>query len=71
MTLPILSVEHLSKRYFIGHRTEQGDVKDRLKRQTAEAQARDIYGAPSFLVGHELFWGDDRLEQALAWARRA
>jgi 2-hydroxychromene-2-carboxylate isomerase len=58
-----------SERVF--QRTEQGDVKDRLKRQTAEAQARDIYGAPSFLVGHELFWGDDRLEQALAWARRA
>jgi 2-hydroxychromene-2-carboxylate isomerase len=51
-------------------RIEQTDLKDRLKRQTAEAQARGIFGAPSFLVGDELFWGDDRLEQALAWARR-
>jgi 2-hydroxychromene-2-carboxylate isomerase len=50
-------------------RIEQADSKDRLKRQTAEAQARCIFGAPSFLVGEELFWGDDRLEQALAWAR--
>jgi 2-hydroxychromene-2-carboxylate isomerase len=50
-------------------RIEQVDIKDRLKRQTAEAQARGIFGAPSFLVGEELFWGDDRLEQALAWVR--
>ena len=27
-----------------------------------------IFGAPSFLVGDELFWGDDRLEDAIAWA---
>src|SRR5262245_39089464 len=49
---------------------EEPDLKDRLRRQTAEAQARGIFGAPSFLVGDELFWGDDRLEQALAWTRR-
>lgn len=51
-------------------RIEQPDLKHRLKQQTAEAQARGIFGAPSFLVGEELFWGDDRLEQALQWARR-
>jgi len=54
----------------IFHRAEQVDVKEGLKRQTAEAQARGIFGAPSFLAGDELFWGDDRLEQALAWAKR-
>jgi len=50
---------------------EQPACKQRLKAQTAEAQARGIFGAPSFLVGDELFWGDDRLDQALAWAKRA
>jgi len=49
---------------------EEPDLKDRLRRQTAHAQASGIFGAPSFLVGAELFWGDDRLEQALAWTRR-
>ena len=44
--------------------------KDRLKKQTDEAIARGIYGAPSFLVGDELFWGNDRLESALRWAAR-
>ena len=45
------------------------EVKERLKRQTEEAQGLGLFGSPSFLVGGELFWGDDRLEQALAWAR--
>jgi 2-hydroxychromene-2-carboxylate isomerase len=45
-------------------------AKDKLKAQTAEAMERGIFGAPSFVVGRELFWGNDRLEAALAWARR-
>jgi 2-hydroxychromene-2-carboxylate isomerase len=32
---------------------------------------RGLFGAPSFTVGDELFWGNDRLETALAWAQRA
>ena len=46
-------------------------VKERLKAQTAEAAARGLFGAPSFTIGEELFWGNDRLEAALAWAKRA
>ena len=42
--------------------------KDRLKTQTEEAIARGVFGAPSFTVGGELFWGNDRLEDAIAWA---
>lgn len=34
-----------------------------------EAMARGIFGAPSFMVDDELFWGNDRLEQAIDWAR--
>ena len=45
--------------------------KDALKRQTDEAASRGLFGAPSFTVGDELFWGNDRLEVALAWAQRA
>lgn len=43
-------------------------VKDGLKRQTEEAQRLGLFGSPTFLVQGEMFWGDDRLEQALAWA---
>ncbi|MEM1341508.1 MAG: 2-hydroxychromene-2-carboxylate isomerase [Pseudomonadota bacterium] len=35
------------------------------------AAAKGLFGAPSFTVGDELFWGDDRLDDALAWARAA
>ncbi|NRR32883.1 2-hydroxychromene-2-carboxylate isomerase [Oxalobacteraceae bacterium] len=42
--------------------------KSRLREQTAQAQQRGVFGAPTFFVGEEMFWGDDRLEDALAWA---
>jgi 2-hydroxychromene-2-carboxylate isomerase len=45
-------------------------IKDALKAQTDEAIRRGIFGAPSFTVGNELFWGNDRLEDAVAWAKR-
>ncbi|MGH8445656.1 MAG: 2-hydroxychromene-2-carboxylate isomerase [Solimonas sp.] len=44
--------------------------KPKLRQQAAAAQARGIFGAPSFVVGDELFWGGDRLADALAWAAR-
>jgi 2-hydroxychromene-2-carboxylate isomerase len=49
-------------------RSETPETKQRLRRQTEEAQELGIFGAPSFLTRGELFWGDDRLEQALATA---
>jgi len=46
-----------------------GDAnKERLRAQTERAIALGIFGAPSFVVGDELFWGNDRLEAALACA---
>jgi 2-hydroxychromene-2-carboxylate isomerase len=45
--------------------------KQALKQQTEEAAARGLFGAPSFTVGDELFWGNDRLEAALRWAKGA
>ena len=51
-------------------RAQDEDVKLSLRRFTDEAQSRGIFGAPSFVVGDELFWGDDRLEDAIAWASR-
>ncbi|MCK9988075.1 MAG: hypothetical protein AzoDbin1_04547 [Azoarcus sp.] len=47
------------------------DNKRALRRQTERAAELGMFGAPSFRVGDELFWGNDRLEDALAWSRRA
>jgi 2-hydroxychromene-2-carboxylate isomerase len=43
------------------------DNKDGLRRQTEEAVALGIFGAPTFVSRGELFWGNDRLEDALDW----
>ncbi len=45
-------------------------AKAGLRAQTQEAQRLGIFGAPSFIVAGELFWGDDRLEDALDWHLR-
>ena len=42
------------------------EVKNRLRTRTEEAVARGVFGAPSFFAGGELFWGNDRLEDAIA-----
>jgi 2-hydroxychromene-2-carboxylate isomerase len=46
-------------------------TKEALRTQNDAAAALGLFGAPSFTVGNELFWGNDRLETALAWAKRA
>ena len=44
------------------------EAKERLRANTNEAIALGIFGAPSFTIGSELFWGHDRIEDALRWA---
>ncbi len=44
------------------------EAKARLRAETERAIALGIFGAPTAVVGDELFWGNDRLEDALAWA---
>ncbi len=46
-------------------------VKAALRNQTEEAARHGVFGAPTFLTADgELFWGNDRLEAALDWAKR-
>ena len=45
-------------------------VKSQLRQQTDEARQRGIFGAPTFFVGSEIFWGNDRLDDALSLASR-
>jgi len=44
------------------------DNKARLRARTEQAKAHRIFGAPTFLVGADMFWGNDRLDDALALA---
>lgn len=50
--------------------SETPDNKARLKAETDAALALGIFGAPTFVTADgEMFWGSDRLDQALYWAR--
>ena len=50
-------------------RIQEPAVKEALKLQTETAASFGIFGAPTFITeDNELFWGDDRLEQAVDWA---
>jgi len=52
-------------------RARSAEIKERLCATTAEAQARGVFGAPTFICADgELFWGHDRMAEALAWAVR-
>ncbi len=44
------------------------ETKQALRDRGAEAARLGIFGAPDFVVGGELFFGQDRLDDALAWA---
>ncbi|MFZ6768469.1 2-hydroxychromene-2-carboxylate isomerase [Undibacterium sp. Di26W] len=43
--------------------------KLKLRRQTETAIAKEIFGAPTFLVGDEMFWGNDRMDDALLFCK--
>jgi len=52
--------------------TQAPEVKNALRLQTEEAIKREIFGAPTITVGnaergYEVFWGNDRVEHAIAW----
>ena len=52
----------------VAERIGEPAVKDRLKAYTEEAVERGVVGVPTVAVNGELYWGDDRLEEAAAAA---
>jgi 2-hydroxychromene-2-carboxylate isomerase len=47
---------------------ESDETKAALITETKSARELGIFGSPSFVIDGELFWGDDRLQDALDWA---
>jgi 2-hydroxychromene-2-carboxylate isomerase len=64
---PILSELHLPAADILAE-AQSDPIKTRLREQTDEARTRGIFGAPTFFVGSEMFWGNDRLDDALQLA---
>ncbi len=48
-------------------KAKSDEIVEAMNRQTEKAKSLGIFGSPSFIAGDELFWGDDRLEEALDW----
>ena len=51
-------------------RAQSDQAKGALRTQTEEAARRGVFGAPTFFIGDELFWGNDRLDDALEFTAR-
>jgi 2-hydroxychromene-2-carboxylate isomerase len=52
--------------------SQEPEIKDKFRDLTDQAQARGIFGAPTFAAeDNDLFWGDDRLEQSITWVQRS
>lgn len=45
------------------------EIEQALAVETDAAKRLGVFGAPSFVIDGEIFWGDDRLEDAVSWAR--
>ena len=50
-------------------RTRRPDIVEALETETRTAIRLGVFGTPSFVVRGEVFWGDDRLDDALSWVR--
>ena len=45
-------------------------ILEQYNQNTQTAKDKSVFGSPTFIVGSELFWGDDRLVDAIEWARK-
>ena len=49
-------------------RAQSQNIKDQLRFKTNDAYNKGIFGAPTFIVKNKIFWGQDRLQYAIAEA---
>ena len=42
---------------------------NKYKSNTDTARKNKVFGSPSFIVENEIFWGDDRMEDAIKWSK--
>jgi 2-hydroxychromene-2-carboxylate isomerase len=50
-------------------RADGQEIRALYDRETEHAKERGIFGSPTFMWGTEIFWGDDRFEDAVDWAK--
>jgi 2-hydroxychromene-2-carboxylate isomerase len=50
-------------------RANSREIRDKFASETELARSMGIFGSPTFVCGTEIFWGDDRLEDAIDWCK--
>lgn len=50
-------------------RANTHEVREKYAAETEVARSLGIFGSPTFAYGSEIFWGDDRLEDAIDWCK--
>ena len=46
------------------------DIEEKYHSNTNFARDKKIFGSPSFIIDNEIFWGDDRMEDAIKWLKK-
>ena len=46
------------------------DIEKEYLANTESARNNKVFGSPSFIVNGEIFWGDDRMEDAITWSKK-
>ena len=58
----------LDKEKIVNNANSQ-EIEKQYLENTESARSYKIFGSPSFVVGNEIFWGDDRMEDAINWSK--
>ena len=46
------------------------DIENQYLKNTESARENKVFGSPTFIVNSEIFWGDDRMEDAITWSKK-
>ena len=46
------------------------EINKEFLANTDRARKNKVFGSPSFIVNSEIFWGDDRMEDAIKWSKK-
>ena len=67
--MEVLQALNISEAEGVIGKANSDENKNRLREITEQAKEKKIFGAPTFIVGNELFWGNDRLERAISYCK--
>ena len=46
------------------------EIENQYQQNTSKARDNKVFGSPTFVVGKEIFWGDDRMEDSISWSKK-